>query len=231
MTTEVYIKVENMEISTYKKLGYVTRYPENFDENKKYPLVFYIHGAGGRGKDISLISNHACFSDTEPYLKNALTVAPQCYADTWFDIFEQLIDFIESRIDLPYVEKERVYLVGASMGGYTTWQLAMSRPELFAGILPICGGGMYWNAARLKNTAVWAFHGEIDSVVKVEESRKMVEKINAAGGNARLTVYPDTDHNSWTPTLTNYEVFEWLLAQRNHYIEIRTEFNDTKTFG
>ncbi len=220
-----------MEISTYKKLGYVTRYPESFDENEKYPLVFYIHGAGGRGTDITKISTHSCFSDTEPYLKGAVTVAPQCYADTWFDIFEQLIDFVESEINKHYIDKERVYLIGASMGGYTAWQLAMSRPELFAAIIPICGGGMYWNAGRLKNTAVWAFHGEIDGTVKCEESRKMVDKINEVGGNAKLTVYPDTNHNSWTPTLTDPKVLEWLLSQKNRYTETRTEFNDTESFG
>ena len=107
----------------------------------------------------------------------------------------------------------------------------MSRPELFAAIVPICGGGMYWNAARLKNMGVWAFHGDADKTVFVEESIKMVEAINKKGGNARLTVYEGVLHNSWTPTFQSKEMWEWLLAQRNAYVQVRTEFNDTKTYG
>ena len=38
---------------------------------------------------------------------------------------------------------------------------------------------MYWNAGRLVNVPVWAFHGEKDSTVFVEESKKMVDAVNA----------------------------------------------------
>lgn len=220
-----------MEKLRYKNLDYVIRLPESFDERSRYPLVFYIHGAGGRGRDINTIYDHAFFTDTAPFLKDAVSVAPQCFSDSWFDIFEQLVDFIEYIISHPYVDKDRVYLIGASMGGYTTWQLAMSRPDLFAAIIPICGGGMYWNAARLIYMGVWAFHGDIDNVVKCEESAKMVESINQKGGDARLTVYPDTGHNAWTPTFTSPEVWKWLLSNKRNAKYTYTAFNDTKKFG
>jgi predicted peptidase len=164
-----------MEIKRFDKLDYVIRYPENFRDNKKYPLVIYLHGAGGRGRDINKMKDHGFFIDSAPYLREAVSVLPQCYADSWFDIFEQLQDYAEAMASLPFVDRDRVYLIGASMGGYGTWQLAMSRPELFAAIAPICGGGMYWNTARLKNTSVWAFHGDSDATVLPEESKKMVE--------------------------------------------------------
>ena len=40
------------EILRYKEIDYVIRYPEGFleDSEKKYPLLFYIHGSGGRGR-------------------------------------------------------------------------------------------------------------------------------------------------------------------------------------
>lgn len=195
-------------------LEYVIRYPENFKVEEKYPLVIYVHGAGGRGSDINLIYGHGFFLDTEDILTNAVSIAPQCYANSWFDIFEKLQDFVVYCRGLKFVDESRVYLIGASMGGYTTWQLAMSRPELFSAIVPICGGGMYWNGARLKDMPVWAFHGERDKTVLPEESRKMVDKINAAGGNARLTIYPDADHNAWTPTFQSRELWSWLFDQK-----------------
>ncbi len=110
-------------------------------------------------------------------------------------------------------------------------QLAMSRPELFAAIVPICGGGMYWNAARLKHTGVWAFHGEEDDTVFCEESVRMVEAINRCGGNAKLTLYRGVSHNAWDPTFQNPEVWQWLLSQTHRYANARTEFNDVKAYG
>lgn len=221
-----------MDVMKYKEIDYVIRRPENEIEDKKYPLVIYVHGAGGRGRDISLIENHCFFSHSAPFLKDAISVLPQCYANSWFDIFEQLQDFVKFAISDKAVDPTRVYVLGASMGGYTTWQLGMARPELFAALVPICGGGMYWNAGRLLNTAIWAFHGDSDPTVFPEESKKFINNIEAWGGKkARLTILENTGHNAWEPALTNPEMWAWLLEQRNSYIETENKFNDVKKYG
>ena len=105
------------KILRFKEIDYVIRYPENFSEKEKYPLLFYIHGAGGRGRDINLIYNHNFFEETEKYNLNMVSVAPQCYEDSWFSIFEQLQEFIVYVINQEFIDKERVYLMGSSMGG------------------------------------------------------------------------------------------------------------------
>ena len=99
------------------------------------------------------------------------------------------------------------------MGGYTAYQLMMSRPQLFAGGIVCCGGGMYWNARRLKNIPLRVFHGEQDKTVLPCESENMANKINQCGGNATLTLYPECVHNCWDKVYTNKENFEWLLEQ------------------
>lgn len=37
------------------------------------------------------------------------------------------------------VDRDRLYLVGISMGGYGVWDMAMRSPDLFAAAVPICG--------------------------------------------------------------------------------------------
>jgi predicted peptidase len=69
-------------------------------------------------------------------------------------------------------------------------------------------------AASLKRVPVWAFHGTKDPVVPLAESEKMVEAVNRAGGHAKLTVYPEAEHDSWTQTYENPELYEWLLSHR-----------------
>lgn len=220
-----------MERRKFEKLDYVVRMPQDFTKDKRYPLVIYLHGAGGRGRDLDIIFEHPFFTDTAPWLKDVVSVAPQCYEDSWFSIFEQLQAFVKHTIGWDCVDASKVYLVGASMGGYTTWQLAMSRPEWFAAIVPICGGGMYWNAGRLIHMGVWAFHGEKDGTVLCEESKKMVDAVNACGGNAKLTVYEDTDHNAWSETFQTEGVWTWLLSHTSHYEETKSKYDNVKDFG
>ncbi len=221
-----------MKILRYKELDYVIRFPEAMQKDEVYPLVIYLHGAGGRGRDISLIEDHCFFELSEPYLKDSFSVAPQCYADSWFNIFEQLQEFIEYVISHNNIDPSRVYLMGASMGGYATWQMAMSRPELFAAIVPICGGGMYWNAGRLINMGVWAFHGDSDPTVFPEESKKIINNIRALGGmDAKLTVYENTSHNAWSPTFVNNDMWAWLKTHNNSYRTTENKYGDVKKFG
>lgn len=220
-----------MEILRYKQLDYVLRKPAAVAEVEKYPLVVYIHGAGGRGREIERIATHPFFTETEPFLKGVVSVAPQCYANSWFDIFEQLQDFIAHMIAQKYVDASRVYLIGASMGGYTTWQMAMTHPEWFAAIVPICGGGMYWNAGRLKNMGVWAFHGTEDKSVFCEESQKMVKRVNDCGGNAKLSLLEGVAHNAWTPAFQTKELWDWLFAQTCYYEETASEYDNVKQYG
>ena len=219
------------KILRFKEIDYVIRYPEGFSEEEKYPLLFYIHGAGGRGRDTDKIYNHPFFAETEKFNFNVVSIAPQCYEDSWFSIFEQLQEFVWFAINQEFVDKERVYVIGASMGGYATWQLGMSRPEWFAAIVPICGGGMYWNAGRLAHMGVWAFHGSEDKAVRPEESRKMISSLNLKGGNGKLTIYEGVPHNAWTPTFNNTEMWTWLFEQKNHYMATENEYDDVAKFG
>ena len=211
----------------------IIKYPTNFSQDEKNPLIIFLHGAGSRGDTTEKLVTNPFFVLTEnqkdfPFV----VIAPLCSENTWFDMFEKLQNLVIEAEKLSYVDKNRIYLVGASMGGYATWQLAMSMPEHFAAILPICGGGMYWNAGRLAKLPVWAFHGAKDTVVFPEESQKMVNAVNKSGGNAKLTVYPECDHDSWTNTYSNPEVFAWLLEhKRAETIEQKDQYNNSRKFG
>lgn len=220
-----------MEIRRFKQLDYVVRMPKAYEEGKEYPLVIYLHGAGGRGRDTGLIFTHPFFTDTAPWLEGAVSIAPQCYADSWFDIFEQLQEFIDYARSWSCVDITRVYVVGASMGGYATWQIAMTRPEWFAAIIPICGGGMYWNCHRLKYMGVWAFHGSADPAVFIEESKKMVDSVNANGGTAKLTIYEGGGHNAWSETFQTEAVWKWLLTHTAHYQTTKSAYDNVENFG
>jgi predicted peptidase len=202
-----------IEKAEFKKLKCVISYPNDYKGSEKYPVIFYTHGAGSRGNDLSLLNIDV------PIRKNVsandfIIVVPQCYANTWFEIFEQLIEFCEFVYNQPFTDKSRFYASGVSMGGYAIYQLIMSRQKLFTAGIVCCGGGMYWNAGLLKDIPLRIFHGLQDKVVLPCESKNMAKKINQFGGKAELVLYPQCEHNCWDKVFTNKENFEWLLSQR-----------------
>ena len=78
-------------------------------------------------------------------------------------------------------------------------------------MVPICGGGQPYLVDSIKDVPVWAFHGAKDDVVDVKKTIEMVGALKACGGNVKLTIYPEAEHDSWTQTYENKEVYEWLL--------------------
>lgn len=202
-----------------KKVGckYLLYLPEGYGEKcKKWPLIMFLHGAGERGDNLELVKKHGPpkivgMGKELPFI----IVSPQCPNDVWWpeqtDVLKSLLDNVEKNYR---VDTDRVYLTGLSMGGFGTWTLACAYPGRFAAIAPICGGVERYLADRLKDVPVWAFHGARDKVVPVRRSEEMVEAVRKAGGDAKLTVYPEAEHDSWTATYDNQELYDWFLSHR-----------------
>lgn len=65
----------------------------------------------------------------------------------------------------------------------------------------------------LSRLPIWAFHGGRDNVVDLAESQRMVDAYKRLGNTARLTVYPDAGHDSWSETYNNPALYEWFRQQ------------------
>lgn len=231
-------------ISDGDTLRYRILFPDNYSKSEKYPLFLFLHGAGERGSDneLQLVHGATLFLNEENRKKfPCIVVFPQCPAEqtwSWLDLGDSWktkknwkIDFpedpepsmklvlslLDTLVETEAVDINRQYVTGLSMGGFGTFDILARQPERFAAAAPICSGGNNLLAGLYaKNTAIWIFHGSIDSVVPVENSRKMVKAIQRFGGEIKYTEYPEYDHNSWDGAFAEPDFLKWFFFhQRN----------------
>lgn len=182
--------------------------------NQRWPLLMFLHGSGERGTDLNQVRVHGPWhwlaqQTDSPFI----VVAPQAdVAGGWNPhVLQALIEQLKATLP---VDPDRVLVTGLSMGGFGAWALATEYPTALAAIAPICGFGDEDRMERIRHLPVWAFHGDRDSAVPVAGQRAGIAALRAAGGQPRYTEYPGVDHDSWTATYNNPELYAWLLTQR-----------------
>ena len=191
--------------------SYLLYLPEEYSRSRPWPLLLFLHGAGERGNDLSLVTRHG-----PPKLIAAgkqfpcIVVSPQCPQDEQWTP-ENVGAVLDDVTGICTVDPDRVYLTGLSMGGAGTWATGIAMPNRFAALAPLCAWGDPFMIGRLKNIPVWAFHGEKDDVVPCRRGADMIEALRQAGGSPQFTVYPDAGHDCWTETYNNPGLYSWFL--------------------
>ena len=115
------MKIEKKE---FQGIRYLVCYPKDYQEGKKYPLLLHLHGAGSRGNDFSAFDDSVVLGvvkKEDSPLKDCFVVIPQCHADTWFDIFGDLLSLVKELYNWPCVDQNKFLASGISMGGYAIY--------------------------------------------------------------------------------------------------------------
>lgn len=222
-------------------LNYQILYPKGFSKEKQFSVVLFLHGAGERGDDNEAQLTHG----SSLFLENqeefpAIVIFPQApQRDYWAKVdvdreetpfefnfqsqkeptesLQLVMDLMDSIITEEFVNKDRVYVGGLSMGGMGTYELLYRKPEMFAAAFAICGGADPEIVKEYpKGFNIWIFHGEKDDVVLPKYSKIMAREINHHGGNAKLSLYPDDNHNSWDSAFAEPYLLPWLFSHKRN---------------
>lgn len=214
--------------------------PSQWTPDRQWPVIFFLHGAGERGRDglQQLDEGLPEILRDRPDFP-AVVVMPQCRRGMWWgdpDMEAQAFAALDASMEEFNGDARRLYLTGLSLGGYGAWAFGYKYPEKFAALVPVCGGvtasrgfaipdwhpaardpvDPYTETARgIGRVPVWTFHGDLDRRVPVSESRKLVAALEKAGGVVRYTEYPGVSHNSWDRAYAEDELIPWMLAQTN----------------
>jgi predicted peptidase len=232
------VKVGNQ---TYSYRVYL---PPNRIPNQKTPVMLYLHGSNRRGTDNeSQVQDLADAIKWYPENFPFIIVFPQCRQDTFWagPMIDQAIAALDQTAKEFNGDKRRLYLAGYSMGGFGTWQTALTYPNKFAALVPVAGGiepiGTISDEDRmllspqvtaavatpdpykayaqsLAKTPVWVVHGANDEAVPVDAARKIVAALKAAGDpDVNYVELEGVGHGSVGIAFGDKKLSEWLAKQ------------------
>jgi predicted peptidase len=209
--------------------------PAEYSRARRWPVILFLHGSGERGTDGLLQTEVGLGEGIRRHAGRwpAIVVFPQAPLEhRWHGKVAHLaLAALDRTLEEFSTDPERVYLVGLSAGGNGVWNLAYRSPERFAALVAVCGWVVPTAerreaivptdssppypviAGRIRSLPVWIWHGDADSVVPVEESRRMAEALRASGAQVTYTELPGMGHEAWTVVFDSAELPRWLLAQ------------------
>lgn len=214
--------------------------PENFDPQKKYPVLIFLHGAGERGNDNEAQLMHGSKLFLRSDIRRdfpAIIVFPQCpKGDFWANVkigdgksgdrfgFQKggeagkamklllgLQVYLKSE---KYTDNARFYVGGLSMGGMGTFEILRRKPKAFAAAFAICGGDHVENVKKYKNVPLWIFHGRKDTTVPLAKSEVVVNELKRLNQQPKFTIYPEAGHNSWDPAFAEPDFISWIFSHK-----------------
>lgn len=226
----------------YKNKGDAMPYrillPKKYDENKKYPLLLFLHGAGERGNDNNIQLTHGSnqfLSETFRQNYPSIIVFPQCPKDVYWasttpvndslkfsypkkprnnrilDLAEGILKTIRQKYS---IDKKRIYVGGLSMGGMGTYEIVYRNPRLFAAAFAICGGANPKIARKIRRPSWRIDHGDADTVVPIKLSELMVASLENQRANLKYNWYKGVNHDSWNNVFADVNFLPWLFSQK-----------------
>lgn len=204
----------------YQSLRYGWFKPDQYNTEKLYPLIVYLHGSRDTvTRDMQWY--HATIQKENP----SFVLTPKCenpdqgWGNTWnanhSEAMAKTLKLMDSLINVYPIDPNRLYIYGISMGGFGVFSVIAKEPGKFAAAYAVCGGSDVKAASKLLDTPLWIFHGDQDDVVPVYLSRNVyTEMIKLGATKVKYTEYPGVKHNSWENVAQEKTLSTWLFSQR-----------------
>ncbi len=194
--------------------------PPGYNKSQDYPLILWLHGAGGIGDDNlrqiidDQVPGTRLWTRPENLARHpAFVLVPQSSA-RWPQVhLSAVLGILESVRAEFHIDPRRIYVIGQSIGGEAAWRLVTDNPRTFAAAIFVCSiGARPKRAATVADLPVWAFQGSEDKP-GVSATRDMIKALRKAGGNPRYTEYQGAGHEIWNRVFKETGLVDWLFAQ------------------
>jgi len=214
-------------------------------EESSYPLIVFMHGIGERGNDNKKQLEHGgdLFSNSSSRQSYpAYVIFPQCPDDYFWSlnkspksqkdimknqdetpIMKGVIELVENCANTLHIDKNRIYIVGLSMGGLAVYDAAWRHPDIFAAAVAICGAVNPDKLSSITDTSFRIYHGTNDDVIPIEASEAAYNVLKKHDIDAQLIELPDVGHECWDKAFASPDFLSWIFSKSklHHGIEIQ----------
>ena len=161
--------------------------PEGYENSQEeLPVILYLHGKSCTGTDINMVTKYGTITALRKGVDvNAIVIAPQVeiYKNGWEPKKAmEVVNYVTSNFR---VDKNRMYVVGMSMGGSGTYKVISAYPDKFAAAITMCGT-CWVDIKPIAKVPLWVIHGMDDTATPFSRSTDFVKKMEAAGTTSRL---------------------------------------------
>jgi pimeloyl-ACP methyl ester carboxylesterase len=201
------------------KAVYTLRVPKDYDPFRAYPLVVGLHGGGPGGKERDMVVGSGRAAMMKYGRQSAkhgwIVVCPTAIAAPWAATpnHDYVLALIEEISLLYNVDRNRIYLIGHSMGGYGSFHFGPKYAEMFAAVAPMSGGGAGGSMKRFKDTAtpVYIYHSADDAVCGVQGSRTPANALQSMDADFVYTEVNGHGHGIAPGVLT--DIFDYFAVR------------------
>lgn len=209
--------------------------PGNAAGIEKWPLIVWVHGHGGyeltlpnvgQLKHVQLVFEKPWQRQNYPFYFLCVQCPPN---HRWVEADKVELQPDPAQVTLLVIDRlmneepidaNRIYLVGISSGGSAAWEMLRRRPDFFAAAAPLACAP---ESSKLEangriGTSIWAFRSIADDVEEGTEYLPL-EDLQKVGINCAITLVNSGSHDCWTAAFQDYDLLNWLLAQRRGCVE------------
>ena len=195
-------------------MRYLLHLPAGYESRSDWPLILFLHGAGERGDDLTLVLREGLphLLETLPDFPFVVVSPQESRARRWTS--DGLVVFVDDVLGRYRVDRRRVSVTGLSSGATAALELAIAHPDRIAAVVPVAFTAIPADLCRMKDVPAWIFHDSGDERVPAGRPKRLAAELRACGGDAKLTIFQAEGHDAWTEAYRTRALFDWLLRQR-----------------
>lgn len=211
--------------STYP---YDVHLPVNLEQDKKYPVIFTLHGKGSNERnmyglvapladDFIIIGIRGNLPLGTGYQYYDLKSLGNPIREMFDQAVKELESFIHYATEKYPVDPDKRYLLGFSQGAILSMTLALTMGSQLKGIVALNGYipdfvKMEYSLRSIKDVSIFTSHGEYDSVFPVRIGHETAAYLQEQTERVTFKLYP-TDHG--VSEENQLDLLEWIKKDAN----------------
>lgn len=203
--------------------------------DEKSSLVIFLHGGSYMGSDNTSQVNSYGIDEIAGYLEqkqmNSILLIPQCDSSRLWNeteavngivMSEVLKHWIDDYVETHNIDKNRIYILGASAGGAGTWRMASDYSNLFAAAMPVASSPIMISEKNLANTPLCVVVGDSDKISEPNIVGLFTKKIQNFGGEIMYSILENSNHQDTCKNAFTKERLDWVFSHTKEEVSENT---------